>query len=260
MSEHEKAVVDGGLDWIDTCRAEREHLWAEHGDVLTAFHRVFYAAKCTWRTAVWRGKTMMKAPGDVLMYAEIVQEMRPDLIIETGTAEGGSALFLRDMQRVAGVTDGLVVTVELEPKQYSDAVVQPGLIRLIGSSTHQVIFDTIGEMATRAARVMVILDSDHRAEHVARELELYAQMVSVGQWLIVEDTNLNHEVPLNLTKDWWCSKNGVPLDASEYPRYAPGPREALEAWLPSHPEFRVERYCERFLATFNPEGYLLRIA
>ena len=85
---------------------------------------------------------------------------------------------------------------------------------------------------------MVILDSDHEADHVYQELIAYSPFVQTGDYLIVEDTNINgHPV----TRD-----------------YGPGPMEALDQFLSENHEFMIDRRCERFLMTMNPRGYLRR--
>ena len=86
---------------------------------------------------------------------------------------------------------------------------------------------------------MVILDSDHSEAHVTRELEILSPYVTAGSYLIVEDTNIN----------------GHPT----YPSFGPGPFEALERFLPAHPEFVVDSSREKFLMTFNPGGFLRRL-
>ena len=85
---------------------------------------------------------------------------------------------------------------------------------------------------------MVVLDSDHSAAHVKAELDLYSPLVTSGCYLIVEDTNVN----------------GHPV----YPLHGPGPMEALDQFLPAHPEFEVDASREKYMLTFNPRGYLRR--
>ena len=91
-----------------------------------------------------------------------------------------------------------------------------------------------------AAPVMVILDSDHQAAHVLNELNLYAPLVTVGSYLIVEDTHITHE---------W-----------DVPGIERGPAEALAEWLPLHPEFEVDLTRERFGLTVCSGGFLKRVA
>jgi len=109
---------------------------------------------------------------------------------------------------------------------------------LTGSSTDPQIVSTIRAQLSATDRVMVILDSDHAQAHVRAELDVYAPLVTSGCYLIVEDTNVN----------------GHPV----YPLHGPGPMEAVNDFLPAHPEFEVDRNCERFMLTFNPNGYLRR--
>jgi cephalosporin hydroxylase len=85
----------------------------------------------------------------------------------------------------------------------------------------------------------VILDSNHTEEHVLGELDGYSAFVTPGSYMIVEDTHLN----------------GHPVS----PGFGPGPMEAVEKWLPAHPEFRVDPDCEKFFMTWNPRGYLQRV-
>ena len=94
-------------------------------------------------------------------------------------------------------------------------------------------------MIDKQHKVMVILDSDHSEKHVARELEIYSQLVSPGCYLIVEDTNVN----------------GHPV----FPNHGPGPMEAVEKFLQARQDFTVDRDMEKFYLTFNPKGYLKKM-
>lgn len=223
-------------------RDELDTLWRDHAQTLTDFHRLFYRARGSWRTSCWHGRTMMKAGTDVLMVQELIWMTRPDLIIETGTADGGSALFYADLMDLFQIEQGQVVSIELNAEKYRPPPVHPRLTCVHGSALDPAIVAGLWQGVRAHQRVMVVLDSAHDTAHVAAELDAYAPMVSVGQFLIVEDTNLGHEV----THD-----SGLP---------ATGPLEAVEPFLARHTEFQVERFCERYLLTFNPGGYLLRVA
>ncbi len=173
-------------------------------------------------------------PSDLLVYQELLVSTAPDLVIETGTLNGGSALYLATV--MDALDHGRVVSIDLEP--------QPGLpthgrIEFVtGSSTDPEIVKSVAAGIGKGERVMVILDSDHSQTHVAGELEAFAPLVTPGCYLIVEDTNIN----------------GHPV----YPEFGPGPMEAVLEFLPNHPEFVVDATCERLLMTFNPNGFLLR--
>ena len=162
------------------------------------FHRAYYDSY-VWRGPTqWLGVPAQKFPTDLWIYQEILFECRPDIVIETGTYSGGSALFLAT------------------------------ICEAIGN----------GEIVSSTDTVMVILDSDHQKSHVHAELDAYAPFVTPGQYLIVEDTNIN----------------GNPV----LPEFGPGPREALGEWLPRHSEFNVDRSREKFGLTTNEGGYLRR--
>lgn len=189
----------------------------------------------------WLGVPVSKCPLDLWMYQEILYEKRPQLIVETGTQYGGSALFLASMLDLIG--DGRVVTVDIEaceaqPHHKRVRVEHPRIEYLLGSSTSVEVASRIKGLAEGVQRVMVILDSDHSMEHVLGELSIYSDIVTDGQYLIVEDTCVN----------------GHPVFES----FGPGPMEALERFLSQDSRFRVDRSREKLLVTLQPNGYLLK--
>ncbi len=214
----------------------RELTPAEEG-VVDAFHRLYFES---WDGAQrtlnvnWLGYRATKCPFDMWTYQEILVETQPDLVVEAGTRLGGTSVFLATMFDLMG-TDGRVVTIDTDfdtrfPKH-------PRIEYLTGSSLDASIVERV-RAAAAGKRTMVILDSLHTAEHVGAELALYADLVSPGCYLIVEDTNVN----------------GHPV----LPDYGPGPTEAVEAFLATTDRFVVDRDRERFMMTLNPGGYLRR--
>jgi cephalosporin hydroxylase len=203
--------------------------------ITTAFHRLYYTnAGQTWRTTSWLGYGALKCPLDMWVYQELIFRLRPDLIVETGTHSGGSAHFMATICDAVGQGSIISIDTDLRPRRPE----HPRITYVHGSS---VAPDVLAQVAERASgRVMVILDSDHRRDHVLAELEAYSPFVDEGSYLIVEDTNVN----------------GHPAARS----HGPGPMEALDEFLPRHPEFRVDPECERLMMTFNPRGYLVRVA
>ncbi len=207
-------------------------------EVIDAFHRLFYGGLFVdggWRSARWLGVEALKCPFDLWQYQEILWEVRPDLVIETGTAFGGSAAFLASILDLLG--GGEVMTIDIKADSRRPA--HPRITYLQGSSTSPAILEQVRRRAGQAKRVMVILDSDHRRAHVQQELRLYAPLVTQGSFLIVEDTNVN----------------GHPV----FPDHGPGPMEAVKEFLKADSGFAVDRGRERFLISFNPGGYLRRI-
>ena len=202
--------------------------------VVTWFNVAFYQlAESTWQDTHWMGFTVWKTPTDLWMYQQIIFETRPTLIIETGTAHGGSALYFAHLMDLLG---GRVMTIDIEPQP--NLPQHPRIEYLTGSSVDPAIVSAVRSRVTPADRVMVVLDSDHSQTHVAAELSAYALLVSSGCYLIVEDTNVN----------------GHPV----FKEHGPGPAEAVDAFLPQHPEFARDSTRERYLLTHNPGGFLNR--
>jgi cephalosporin hydroxylase len=189
----------------------------------------------TWQHMHWFGAIVAKMPTDLWVYQEILFETRPQLIIECGTVHGGSALYFASLFDLLG--EGSVVTVDVETQP--DRPVHPRVTYLTGSSTAPEMAEQLRALAAAHERVMVILGSDHSQAHVAGELELYAPLVTNGCYLVVEDSVVN----------------GNPI----LPSYGAGPMEALHAFLPEHPEFRVDAAREKFGSTFFPSGFLERV-
>ena len=203
--------------------------------IVADFHRLYYQlgkeCQTAWAETYWRGRRVIQCPMDLMVYQKIIQDTRPHFIVETGTNEGGLALFLMD------VSTAKIITVDRRQAAYLEAW-RPRIHCLIGGSLEK--YSCVEELVRPGGslRAMVILDSDHRAEHVRKELALYSQLVSPGCYLIVCDTHFN----------------GHPIA----PDFGPGPYEAAHEFVRDHPEFEQDRSVEMHLLTFNPAGYLRR--
>jgi cephalosporin hydroxylase len=206
--------------------------------VVEAFHRLYYdgpegEGRVQHRTT-WMGVTCLKCPMDLWAYQEILAEVRPDLVVEAGTHLGGSALFLAHMLDLIG--KGEIVTIDILDRPGRPA--HPRIRYVTGSSVDAgLVRGLLGERS--GAKRLVILDSDHSKAHVEKELALFAPYVSVGSYLVVEDSNVN----------------GHPV----LPDFGPGPSEAIAEFLASNPGFAADLSREKFLMTFNPGGYLKRV-
>jgi cephalosporin hydroxylase len=206
-------------------------------DVIQEFHKLYYysnVAGKTWSDTWWMGIPVLKCPLDLWIYQEIIFRVKPDLIIETGTYKGGTAHFFASMCELVGT--GEVVTIDIE--EYPDRPAHSRISYLHGSSTSSPIIEAVRKRTEEKKSILIILDSDHSMAHVRQEMELYAPLVTIGSYLIVEDTNIN----------------GNPV----LPESGPGPNEAIGEYLKSHPEFSIDRSMEKLLMTFNPGGYLRR--
>lgn len=184
----------------------------------------------------WLGYSTLKCPLDLWMYQELICRLRPEVIVETGTASGGSALYFASMCDLIGC--GEIITIDIDGRPGEMRPVHPRLSYLVGSSTDPAVVGEVRSKLQGRPCGMVVLDSDHVRDHVLAEMRIYQEFVPVGGYMIVEDTNIN----------------GHPA----YPDFGPGPMEAVEAFLRESDSFEIDPACERFLLTMNPRGYLRR--
>jgi cephalosporin hydroxylase len=185
----------------------------------------------------WLGQPILQNTLDLWTIQETIADLKPALIVETGTNRGGSSLFYAHLFDLLG-TDGKIVTIDIA-KQHD--LRHPRVTSLIGDSTSAAIVDAVRRMVEHArGPIFVILDSDHSAAHVARELERYAPFVTPGSYLLVQDGSID-------TLPYFKASR-------------PGPMPAIHAFLAAHPEFQIDREkCDRFLITHHPNGWLKRV-
>jgi cephalosporin hydroxylase len=192
-----------------------------------------YAESGVWWHTRWLGTDASKCPFDLWIYQEILSRTRPDVIIETGTLFGGSALYLASMCDL--LDNGRVITIDIEERE--DRPRHPRILYLTGSSVAPEVVAQVKDEIADTNRVMVILDSDHHDDHVLSELHAYGPLVTEGCYLIVEDT----------------------LAGFSPERWGAGPSAAIEKFMSSSQPFVADPSCEKFVMTFNPGGYLQRL-
>lgn len=202
--------------------------------IVADFHRLYYQlgkeCQTAWAETYWRGRRVIQCPMDLMVYQKIIQDTKPQIIVETGTNEGGLTLFLMD------VSDAKIITVDHRKSAYLEA--WRNRIHTITAGSLSAFEDVATLIRGVQGSVMVILDTDHRAAHVRYELALYSQLVTPGCYLIVCDTHFN----------------GHPIA----PEFGPGPYEAVDEFVETHPEFTIDNSRESQVLTFNPDGFLLR--
>jgi cephalosporin hydroxylase len=207
---------------------------AEAKEVVRRFHTLYYDSHWrTWGKTTWLGLNVLKCPLDLWIYQEIIFKTRPDVIIESGTLHGGTAYYLASICEL--VDRGRIITIDIDTGKIPRRE-HPRLTYLNGSSVAPEIVASVRESIRPSEKVMVILDSDHAKDHVLAELRTWGPMVTVGNYLIVEDTNVN----------------GHPV----LPDHGPGPMEAVEEFLTEEKRFVIDDACEKFFMTCNPRGYL----
>ena len=203
----------------------------ENSKIIQNFHSLYYNSR-VWENTRFLNWPILKCPLDMWIYQEIICETSPDLIIETGTFFGGSALYMAFICDILG--KGKIITVDICPNPQVPK--HRRITYLNGSSIAPEIITQIKSMNQGSKSVMVILDSDHSCAHVTEELKLYNEFVTEGNYLIVEDSNVN----------------GNPIK----PDFGPGPMEAIEIFLKAHREFTIDKGRAKFFMTQNPNGFL----
>jgi cephalosporin hydroxylase len=205
------------------------------GPVARAFHRDLIVKTDNFADTTWLGQPIWQNVLDLWTIQETIAEVRPALLIETGTNRGGSALFYAHLMDLLG--EGRILTIDVEKLHQLD---HPRVEFLLGSSTAPEVVEQVRQAAESAGGpVMVILDADHARDHVAAELELYAPFVTPGSYLLSQDGIIDE----------------LPLFADS----RPGPLPANVEFLKRHAEFEHDRAKnERFLLSHHPVGWLRR--
>lgn len=222
--------------------AEDEGLRRRSMEWLVAASRHEYSYHFTWM-----GRPIIQFPQDIVALQEVIWRVRPDLVVETGVARGGSLVFSASMLELLG-GDGLVVGVDIDIRPHNRrAIEEHPLSRRIalieGSSIDPEVVAQVRARAAGRCCVMVILDSSHTHDHVLSELRQYAPLVGSGSYLIVMDT-IVEDMPADFFPDRpWCPGNN--------------PKTAVRAFLRECDRFEVDRELEaKLLVSVAPEGYL----
>lgn len=210
------------------------------------------------------GRPIIQYPQDIVAVQEMIWEVRPDLIIETGIAHGGSLILSASMLAMLDMCEAIDTGMVIDPAKSKRKVIgididirdhnrvkieaHPMYSRiemLEGSSTEKGVVTRVQKIASEFNTVMVFLDSNHTHEHVLNELQIYAPLVSLGSYCVVFDTILE-DLPDILPGRPWNKENN--------------PKTAVRQYLKNHPEFEVDhRLQNKLLVTVAPEGYLKRV-
>ena len=208
-------------------------------EVVKRFNQIYYNTS-VWTRTYWLGVPTQQNPCDLWVMQEIISEVKPDYIIETGTLKGGSTLY---MAMVLGMVNknGRIITVDINPqvgraKKYD--VFKERIEVITSDSVDPKTIEKIARLV-KGRKVMVTLDSLHTKEHVLKELRVYSKFVSLGSYLVVQDTNVNNHPVL--------------------PYFGPGPMEALVEFIKENKNFKIDRSREKHLLTYYPLGFLKRV-
>jgi len=195
----------------------------------------------------WLGRPIIQFPQDIIAMQEIIWQVKPDLIIETGIAHGGSLIFYASMLELLG-NNGQVLGIDIDIRAHNRAAIEAhpmfSHIQMIeGSSIAHEVIDQVYEVGRQYSRIMVVLDSMHTHDHVLKELELYSPLVTKGSYLVVFDTIIE-DMPAGSFPDRPWSKGN-------------NPKTAVWEFLKTNDRFEIDREMEnKLLITVAPDGYL----
>ena len=249
MSEYEKFKRDGAAEieilGNDGELADTTRSWMERAS----------RAKYSYHFE-WMGRPIIQYPQDIIATQEIIWSVKPDLIIETGVAHGGSLIFSASMLELNAISGGPqeaeVLGIDIDIRAHNRTAIEshPMAKRISIIEGSSVATDVVAKVRAKAAgmrNVLVLLDSNHTHDHVLAELEAYAHLTSIGSYCVVFDTAIE-DMPEDLfsNRPWGKGNNA---------------KTAVWNFLKRHPEFEVDKSIEHKLAiTVAPDGYLKRVA
>lgn len=202
----------------------------------------------------WMGRPIIQYPQDMIAMQEIIWDIKPDLIIETGIAHGGSLIYyasLLELLSISGFGCGKVLGVDIDIREHNRKEIEShpmykNIDMIQGSSISQEVIDQVKKQAEGKERILVILDSNHTHKHALDELIAYAPLVSKDSYCVVFDS---------LIED-------MPADSYPDRPWGPGdnPKTAVWEYLKTHPEFAIDKSIQnKLLITVAPDGYLKKL-
>lgn len=194
----------------------------------------------------WLGRPIIQFPQDILALQEIIWKTKPDLIIETGIAHGGSLILSASILELIG--KGRVVGIDINIREHNKKAIEKHplfkrITMIENSSIDEKTVDKVYKIAKGKQKIIVILDSNHTHKHVLKELEMYSPLVNNGSYLIVFDTIIN-DMPSDFSNERPWNKNN-------------NPKTAVHEFLKNNDRFEIDKEMEnKLLITVAPDGYL----
>ncbi len=240
----------------------------QNNSLIEATRRFVYASVAEQYSYnyTWQGRPIIQYPQDMVAVQELIWQIKPDLIIETGIAHGGSLILSASMLAMLDMCEAIETGATINPKESKRKVLGVDIdirahnraaieahpmasrIQMIqGSSIAPDIIEQVHTVAANYARTMVMLDSNHTHAHVLAELQAYAPLTSVGSYCCVFDTVIE-----DLPKEIFPNRPWGPGD---------NPKTAVWEYLKTHAEFEIDKSIQhKLLITVAPDGYLKRVA
>lgn len=197
----------------------------------------------------WMGRPIIQYPQDIVIMQELIWDIKPDLIIETGIAHGGSLILYASILELIG--EGEIVGIDIDIREHNkkDIVNHPMSKRISmiqGSSIDPIVVNQVKEIAKDKKTIMVLFDSNHGHEHVLEELKAYANLTTVGSYCVVFDTVVE-DLPKDIYNDrpWGVGSN---------------PKTAVFEFLKTNSDFEIDKSIDnKILISVAPDGYLKRV-
>lgn len=219
---------DRGLELIST-------LWLK----LSAEYKIMYEP-------TWLGRPIIQLPHDIVQMQELIWKTKPDFIVETGIAHGGSLVFSASMLELIG--SGRVIGIDIDIRKHNRRAIEEHFLKhridlIEGSSTDKQTLEKVRIMTRRSKKTLVILDSNHSTDHVYKEMQLYSQLVTPGSYLVVMD--------------------GAQAQVADIPRGKPewrfdNPLAAINRFTLETNDFEIDPQYTRMHVTSSPCGFLRR--
>ncbi len=197
---------------------------------------IYHHKEIVFDKMTWMGTKILKNPLDLWIYQEIIFKIKPDIIVEIGSASGGSTRYLASLLDLIG--NGKVISIDIDRANYK--VVHDRIICLTGDSLANDIVEEVKSIC-KDKKVIIIHDADHAEQSVYENLLKYSPLVSFESYFIVEDGII----------DLFSAKEGIGGHS--------GPLNATLKFLQENDSFEIDGFCERYLLTYNPKGFLRRI-
>ena len=198
----------------------------------------------------WMGRPIIQYPQDMIAMQEIIWQVKPDLIIETGIAHGGSLIYYASMLELIGKGEVLGIDIDIREHNRKEIEKHPMFKRikmLQGSSISSEMIEQVKKYATGKRSILVCLDSNHTHDHVLEELELYSPFVSLHSYIVVFDT-IVEDLPegyFSQKRPWGISNN---------------PKTAVEQFLKINKGFEIDTSIDnKLLISVAPGGYLKKV-
>lgn len=221
---------------------------------VTELSRRLFDRTCEYRYSYnfsWMGRPIIQYPQDIVAMQELIWKVKPDRIVETGVAHGGSLVYYSSLLQLLG-GDRRVIGVDIEIRPHNRVAIEghamaPRISLIEGSSVAESVVEEVRRQVAGAQSVLVVLDSNHSHGHVLRELELYSPLVTRGSYLVVFDTVVEDMDPALVQGRPWTRGNNA--------------KTAVHEFLKTSKRFEIDRETEgKLLLTVAPDGYLKCIA